>query len=148
MCLRFTFCIHQRVCVLNFLLKSQILCTLVYTLQEVLANTEDIILHSSAPVPALCFRRFSLSLFDVPGWRYVTIRSSTVRTHRVRCLSNTAWPQSSPTRIQYWVPWSSGIQVDEVKSCNKEEITAIRIFTVSQKGSHSVQKLKLVFLST
>jgi hypothetical protein len=44
------------------------------------------------------------------------------------------------------VPWSSGIQVDEVKNCNKGEITAIRIFTVSQKGSHSVQKLKLVFI--
>jgi hypothetical protein len=44
------------------------------------------------------------------------------------------------------VPWSSGIQVDEVKNCNKEEITAIRNFTVSQKGSHSVQKLKLVFI--
>ncbi len=31
------------------------------------------------------------------------------------------------------------------ENCNKGEITAIRIFTVSQKGSHSVQKLKLVF---
>jgi hypothetical protein len=56
-----------------------------------------------------------------------------------------AWPQSSPTRIKFWVPWSSGIQVDEVKNCNKEKITAIRIFTVSQKGSR-VQKLKLVFI--
>jgi hypothetical protein len=40
----------------------------------------------------------------------------------------------------------SGTQVDEVKNCNKGEITAIRIFTVSQKESHSVQKLKLVFI--
>jgi hypothetical protein len=56
-----------------------------------------------------------------------------------------AWPQSSFTRIEFWVPWSSEIQVDEVKNCKKEKITAIRIFTVSQKGSH-VQKLKLVFI--
>jgi hypothetical protein len=40
----------------------------------------------------------------------------------------------------------SGTQVDEVKNCNKGEITTIRIFTVSQKESHSVQKLKLVFI--
>jgi hypothetical protein len=31
MCLRFTFCTHHRICVLNFLLKSQICCTLLYT---------------------------------------------------------------------------------------------------------------------
>jgi hypothetical protein len=40
----------------------------------------------------------------------------------------------------------SGTQVDEVENCNKGEITAIRIFTVSQKESHSVQNLKLVFI--
>jgi hypothetical protein len=34
----------------------------------------------------------------------------------------------------------SGTQVDEVKNCNKGEITTIRIFTVSQKESHRVQK--------
>ena len=43
-------------------------------------------------------------------------------------------------------PMVSGTQVDEVKNCNKGEITSIRIFTVSQKESHSVQKLKLVFI--
>ncbi len=43
-------------------------------------------------------------------------------------------------------PMVSGTQVDEVKNCNKGEITTIRIFTVSQKESHSVQKLKLVFI--
>ena len=43
-------------------------------------------------------------------------------------------------------PIVSGTQVDEVKNCNKGEITTIRIFTVSQKESHSVQKLKLVFI--
>ncbi len=43
-------------------------------------------------------------------------------------------------------PMVSGTQVDEVKNCNKGEITAIRIFTVSQKESHSVQKLKLVLI--
>jgi hypothetical protein len=42
-------------------------------------------------------------------------------------------------------PMVSGTQV-EVKNCNKGEITALRIFTVSQKESHSVQKLKLVFI--
>jgi hypothetical protein len=31
MFLRFKFCIHQRACVLNFLLKNQIRCTLVHT---------------------------------------------------------------------------------------------------------------------
>ncbi len=31
MCLRFKFCTHHRVCVLNFLLKSQIRCTLLYS---------------------------------------------------------------------------------------------------------------------
>ena len=30
MCLRFQFCLHQRVCVLHFLKKSQIRCTLMY----------------------------------------------------------------------------------------------------------------------
>jgi hypothetical protein len=34
-------------------------------------------------------------------------------------------------------PMVSGTQVDEVKNCNKGEITAIRIFTVSQKESHT-----------
>jgi hypothetical protein len=43
-------------------------------------------------------------------------------------------------------PMVSGTQVDEVKNCIKGEITTIRIFTVSQKESHSVQKLKLVFI--
>ncbi len=43
-------------------------------------------------------------------------------------------------------PMVSGTQVDEVKNCNKGEITSIRIFTASQKESHSVQKLKLVFI--
>jgi hypothetical protein len=37
-------------------------------------------------------------------------------------------------------PMVSGTQVDEVKNCNKGEITAIR------KESHSVQKFKLVFI--
>jgi hypothetical protein len=32
MCLRFQFCTHQRVCVLNFLLKSEIRCTLFHIL--------------------------------------------------------------------------------------------------------------------
>jgi hypothetical protein len=32
MCLRFKFCIHQRVCVLIFLLESKIRCTLIGTL--------------------------------------------------------------------------------------------------------------------
>ncbi len=43
-------------------------------------------------------------------------------------------------------PMVSGTQVDEVKNSNKGEITTIRIYTVSQKESHSVQKLKLVYL--
>jgi hypothetical protein len=30
MCLRFQFCTHQRVCILYFLKKSQIRCTLMY----------------------------------------------------------------------------------------------------------------------
>jgi hypothetical protein len=42
MCLRFQFCTHQRVCIIYFLKKSQIHCTLVYTahrLGGVLLNT-------------------------------------------------------------------------------------------------------------
>ncbi len=34
MCLRFQFCTHQRVCILYFLKKSQIRCTLAYSLLE------------------------------------------------------------------------------------------------------------------
>jgi hypothetical protein len=34
-------------------------------------------------------------------------------------------------------PMVSGTQVDEVKNCNKGEITTIRIYTVSQKESHT-----------
>jgi hypothetical protein len=33
MCLRFQFCTHQRVCILYFLKKSQIRCTLMHTQQ-------------------------------------------------------------------------------------------------------------------
>jgi hypothetical protein len=41
------------------------------------------------------------------------------------------------------VLWNPGICGE---NCNKEKVTTIRTFTVSQNGSHSVQKLKLVLI--
>jgi hypothetical protein len=42
MCLRFQFCTHQRVCVLYFLKKSQIRCTLIRRLPYVPKNINNL----------------------------------------------------------------------------------------------------------
>jgi hypothetical protein len=40
-----------------------------------------------------------------PQGLLIFFKDQVVRTHRVRCCCNTAWPQSSPTRIARWDPW-------------------------------------------